>query len=149
MIYNYSPKWTWIYLHYSPTLQVNYCFSIYFLLLFGTAAALPRLIEVFCPQLLNQNATPFCFGSEVNSAMLFRDTQPIKLQKKHYSDFEFKLRKVIYRYHKQFWATVCAHRVVKLLMYTVYYLERNWEWGGERLIWPTLRCLFNFYLETN
>ena len=39
--------------------------------------------------------TPFCFCPEVNSAMLFRDTQPIKLQKKHYSELEYMLMYVI------------------------------------------------------
>ena len=55
-----------------------------------------RLIKVFRLQFIsNRNATPFCFCPEVNSAMLFRDTQPIKLQKKHYSDFEYMLKTYI------------------------------------------------------
>ena len=60
------------------------------------SAPLLRLIKVFRLQLSNQNATPFCFCPEVNSAMLFRDMQPIKLQKKHYSDLEYMLIPVIY-----------------------------------------------------
>ena len=49
-------------------------------LFFGTAAAFNQ--KVFHLQLSNQNATSFCFCPEVNSAMLFREAQPIKLQKK-------------------------------------------------------------------
>ena len=104
--YNYSPKCRWIVqgytpgreassgeymaLHYSPTLRwiivLLYTFCCF-------SAPLLRLIKVFWSSVIaNQNATPFCFSAEANSAMLFRDTQPIKLQKKHYSDFEYMLK---------------------------------------------------------
>ena len=106
VIYNYSPKWRWIVqgysprreasrwisLHYSPTLRWIIVLAYTFLLFFGTAASFNK--KVFRHQLSNENATPFCFGPKVNSAVLFQDTQPIKLQKNHYSDLEYMLMKI-------------------------------------------------------
>ena len=80
----------WIFLHYSPTLRWIIVLAYTFLLFLGTAASFNQ--KVFRLQLSNQSATPFCFCPEVNSAMLFRDRQPIKLQKKHYSDLEYMLK---------------------------------------------------------
>ena len=65
----------------------------YTFLFFGTAASFSQKNQkAFRLQLSNQNATPFYFCPKVNSAMLFRDMQPIKLQKRRYSDFEYMLK---------------------------------------------------------